>query len=178
MKPPFSPNSQLYILQKLSSMPRKMLLLHGSDNTTEFVLHDLCNEHCFNLHKAAYLVDNPDFDCIQGVAGFSQQEAYPKEDIWQDPDKFSRHMQEALFNQQVRSFTKSSCHNSTGGISDETIYAIAKELHFDNVHYCCLDMKHNNKGILIYEPHHNAQNNHDRDDMVTALSLLSFCPVF
>lgn len=178
MKPPFSPNSQLYILQKLSSLPRKMLLLHGSDNTTEFVLHDLCHQHCFNLCKAAYLVDNPDFDCIQGVAGFCQQEAYPQEDIWQSPDKFSSHMKEASFNKQVRNFTQPSYHNTQEGISNKTIQEIAQKLNFENAHYCCLDMKHNNKGILIYQPQKESETQHEKDDMVNALSLLSFCPVF
>ena len=48
---------------------------------SEFVLHDICNPNCFNLQKAAFLVDNPDFDCLKGVAGFSADEAYQKHDL-------------------------------------------------------------------------------------------------
>ena len=59
------------ILNTLSKLPRKMLSLKGQENVTEFVLHELCHKNCFNLDKAAYFVDNPDFDCLKGMAGFA-----------------------------------------------------------------------------------------------------------
>ena len=44
------------MLGSLSCLPKKMLSVHDLDNATEFVLHELCNEGCFNLHKAAYFM--------------------------------------------------------------------------------------------------------------------------
>src|SRR5262245_10115368 len=90
------------ILNLLSTIPQKVLSLHGTENITEFVLHELCNTHCFDFKKAAYLVDNPDFDCLKGVAGFSSDEAYPKETIWEKPELFTAHMKKAAFNKKVR----------------------------------------------------------------------------
>lgn len=64
------------VLVCLSCLPHKMLSVHGLSNATEFVLHELCQSSCFNLKKAAYFVDNPDFDRLQGVAGFNKEEEY------------------------------------------------------------------------------------------------------
>ena len=81
------------MLRYVSQIPKKMLLLHGKDNVTEFVLHDLCHEHCFDIHRAAYFIDNPDFNFLRGIAGFSRDEAYAKCDaIWHEPEAFSQHM--------------------------------------------------------------------------------------
>ena len=60
------------MLHHLAQLPRLMIDVHGRDNISEFILHELCSEPCFNLRKAAYLVDNPDFNCLRGVAGFAR----------------------------------------------------------------------------------------------------------
>ena len=57
--------------ERLADLPKRMVPLYDLEaigNIPEFVLHDLCHEDCFNLKKAAFLVDNPDFDSLQGVA--------------------------------------------------------------------------------------------------------------
>src|SRR5689334_18968556 len=91
------------ILNYLNHLPRKMLKFSQEDNISEFVLHALCCQDCFNVDKAAYFVDNPDFDCLRGIAGFSRSEAYPDSyHIWEKPQQFSSHMRTAPFNQQVR----------------------------------------------------------------------------
>ena len=94
------------ILNHLSTLPQKLLSVHGTENVTEFVLHDLCSTHCFDLKKAAYLVDNPDFDCLKGVAGFSAEEAYPQDAIWETPELFIAHMKKSAFNNKVRIYFK------------------------------------------------------------------------
>ena len=75
MKPNSLNDKHIDILDKLCHLPRKILSLHGHDNITELILHELCNEQCFNLEKAAYFIDNPDFDCFKGVAGHCRSQA-------------------------------------------------------------------------------------------------------
>src|ERR1700691_4148672 len=94
---------QCKMLSCLAALPKRILSLHGEDNVTEFVLHDLCHQDCFNLNKAAYFVDNPDFNCSKGVAGFSRDEPFNEcEVIWSKADAFSEHMKKSAFNQRVR----------------------------------------------------------------------------
>jgi len=60
------------LFKNLSSLPRMILVCNGCENIFELLLHDLCHPTCFNLKKVAYFVDNPDFDCLQGVAGVAR----------------------------------------------------------------------------------------------------------
>src|SRR5947207_14497437 len=87
-----------HVIDNLRRLPRKMLSLHGLDNVTEFVLHELCDKHCFNLQKAAYFIDNPDFDCLKGVVGVSHAELHNIVDIWDNPAIFSEHITKSAFN--------------------------------------------------------------------------------
>ncbi len=159
----------------LSRIPRNMLKLHGIDNISEFVLHDLCCKDCFNLYKAAYFVDNPAFDCLKGVVGYNQEEAYcPSRTIWEDEGSFSKHMQATTFNQKVRTCVQYSCKNCDN--PDEAIMkAIAEQLGMNEFEYCTWDMKHDNHGYLIYQPN---EQEIELDDLLNGLSLLGFCPIF
>src|SRR6202042_1032184 len=93
------------LLRCLSNLPKQILTLHSLDNVPEFVLHGLCSKDCFNLYKAAYFVDNPDFDCIRGIAGFSKDEGELEwNNIWDDPESFSLFTKSLPFNKRVRTF--------------------------------------------------------------------------
>jgi hypothetical protein len=165
------------ILNHLTYMPRKILNLYGQqDNITEFVLHDLCGKDCFNLEKAAYFVDNPDFDCLKGIAGFSRLEAYHDgSSIWESPKLFSEHMSRSPFNQKVRSLYKQSLKKSE--ISDEIIaHSIAQELGFKDHVFYSWNMKYQNHGILLFERSEN--DSCVEEHLLDGMSLLSFCPVF
>ena len=162
------------LLRCLACIPKKMIGVHGIDNIPEFVLHELCNEHCFNLGKAAYFVDNPDFDHLKGVAGFSSQEAYADHDtMWDDPATFTLYMRSCPFNQTVRSCCRKSIRRNGDAISS-VVQTLATDLGFDNPQSVEWDMKHDNHGILIYEG--GIQNL--KAHLNNSLYLLSFCPVF
>lgn len=165
------------ILNHLSYLPRKMLLLPRENNVTEFVLHELCCKDCFNLEKAAYFVDNPDFDCLRGIAGFSRLEEYPLScSIWDSPKDFSLHMNKAPFNQKVRNVRKESLKKSCK--PDEVVaQEIAHDLGFSNAGFCAWDSQFNNHGILIFE-HSDDHNDTHKNHLLNGLSLLSFCPIF
>lgn len=152
-----------------------MLKLHGADNISEFVLHELACKDCFNLAKAAYFVDNPAFDCLKGVAGFAQEEACQLSiPIWDDPDRFSNHMQSASFNQKVRNCVQLSCKNCATP-DEELLHELAMQLGMTNFDYCTWQMKHDNHGYLLYQTCGQLP---DKDMLISGLSLLSFCPIF
>jgi len=166
------------VLNRLSSLPRKMVSLHGRENITEFVLHELCQKGCLNFEKAAYFVDNPDFDYLKGMAGFWRPEAYSsQEDIWVNPKSFSAFMQESSFNQKVRNFTHTSFrkHNES---EEHAISLIAQGFEFGDPGYYSWDMKHDNHGILVYDRQFKTGDACAIDHVLNGLSLLAFCPIF
>ena len=176
MKPEDSSNKQYQVLMYLSTLPKKMVSLHGHENMTEFVLHDLCDEHCFNLNKAAYFIDNPDFDCLKGIAGFARDEAMKSCNIWQCPSEFSGHMQQSPFNQKVRGLVRNSIKHSSHE-PKEIVETIADYLKLEHPSFCLWDMKHDNTGILIFDKACQEESIHE-EYLQNGLSLLSFCPVF
>lgn len=163
------------LLGCLSGLPKQMMAVDTLDNITEFVLHGLCNKDCFDLERAAYFVDNPDFDCFKGVAGFVKSEHDCEWDnLWADPESFAASMQKSNFNQKVRTFLSRSMANSNKDL-EGFVNEVAKELGFSKPACSSWDMKYFNKGILIYEKSGNA----DFDEhLLNSLYLLSFCPVF
>jgi hypothetical protein len=170
-------NKNYKIAQFLSAVPGKIVSLHGRENVTEFVLHDLAGKSCFNLAKASYLVDNPDFDHLKGVAGYATTQAYEHSDaIWDNPDHFTRHMQGAPFNKQVRSILRKSPKKGCLQAQD-IVNVVAEELQMSDPHFFCWDMKHYNHGLFIYE-HMNGHAEWDEQDLMNGLNLLSLCPVF
>lgn len=144
-------DKQHAMLQHLCHLPKKILQLHGVPNSSEFVLHDLCHENCFGVKKAAYFVDNPDFNCVKGIAGFHKPEAYvPKMSIWDEIEQFSNHMKLSSFNQKVRNLELQSIKNSHRPDQD-IVHEIAYGLDFNDYSYCTWHSKHDNHGFLVYE---------------------------
>ena len=164
------------ILNCLSHLPRKILSMEDHANITEFVLHELCNENCYNLNKGAYFIDKPDFNCCKGVVGFSNSEAYATDGIWQEPDLFTEHMQKSAFNQKVRQWNH--CSLTKDATSDQQwADIIATDLNLSQPHFCSWVMKNNNHGIFVYEKN-DQEDGIDTDQIITGLCLLGFCPIF
>lgn len=162
------------ILRQLNRLPKKILLIHGYENVPEFILYDLCQEHCFNLRKAAYLVDNPDFNYCKGVAGFSRNECCVADDIWQNPETFSRHMKKCKFHQQIRLFERPSI----GGSVSQMIESLPDNLGFKQPAGMIWNMKHDNHGILIYETEQQDELHDIQDHLDHSVYLFGFCPVY
>ncbi len=161
------------ILDHLIALPQKVLSLHGIDQTPAFVLHDLCSTGCFDLKKAAYLVDNPDFDCFKGITGFSKEESFD-EIIWETPELFIKHMEDSPFNQKVRTINEVSPRRA-GKTDHESIVRMSNYLGLNQPLFCTWKMKHDNHGILLYE----AQNGFDVSDTLNkGACLLGFCPIY
>jgi hypothetical protein len=163
------------ILQRLQKLPRKMTGMHHARNVAEFVLHELCQKECFDIPRAAYLVDNPDYDCMRGVAGYCKDEQFDQGDIWSCPLDFTAHMRDASFNNAVRKFNRHSCHKHKESI-EEVATHIAHELGINDVGCCIVSMPHDNHGILVYEKQ--IDHPHDKECLENGASLLSFCPIY
>src|SRR5207253_3050442 len=103
MKPELLMYRNAQIADRLRRLPRKILQLHGLENVTDFVLHALCSNDCFNIPKAAYFVENPAFNCLKGVVGVSTAELQGVDNIWTSPDQFMQMIAQSSFNQKVRS---------------------------------------------------------------------------
>jgi len=166
---------RLKVVHSLSRLPQKIAAAHSNENVAGLVLHELANDGCFNFVRAAYLIDNPDFDCLRGVAGFYQDEAYPDANAWQDMQKFGYHVQSAPFNQRVRGILRPSFRRR-GASDSELAGALAGELGMRQHALHRWGMKNDNHGLLLYEI--NTDDAHDSDDLANGASLLSFCPVF
>jgi hypothetical protein len=163
------------LLRYLSNLPKLMVGLHGRDNITEFVLYALCQKNCFNLPKAAYFVENPDFSCLKGMTGISHDELFDENiSIWDNPNDFSFHMQQAPFNLEIRHLEYPNIHQNN--TIQEVLEELAQTLQFDtNYQVRSWPMKHDNRGILLYKT---SPDELTDEHLVDGLHLLSFCPVF
>jgi hypothetical protein len=162
------------VLKTLCRLPRRIRKMRKYSNLAEFVMHDLCGDQCFDIKKAAYIVDNPDFNCIQGVAGCTSKELFTRGDIWQAPDAFTDHMKCSNFNKSVRSIKRPSCCREQ--FRDKNmIKDIANELGMKNFTCCNVEMPHGNHGFFIYE--HIIDNDEDHEMLLDGINILSFCPI-
>jgi hypothetical protein len=156
------------VLSRLSLLPRKILALYGEGHVSEFVLHELCNKQCFDMLKAAYFVDNPDFDCLRGVAGYSQEEH-----AMSLSDEFQNHLSGCGFNQKVQNISRRSYKRAQK--PESAMRDIADELKISNPFYYSWSLKHDNHGVLIYEMG-KRDNDELHDCIENGLHLLGFCP--
>ena len=163
------------LLKCFTHLPQQILSLNGIDNVTEYVLHSLCDEGCLNLSKAAYFIDNPDFDCLKGVAGFNKdEEVYTCDMALNDRASFKEHVSTCTFNKKVRDITAPSARRAAQDPA-RTVEFLSHKLGFTNPLYHHWDIKHDNYGLLLFEQER--PDELERQDFLTGLSLLGFCPV-
>lgn len=165
------------VLECLSSLPRKIMAVHELENVSEFVLHDMCNERCFNMLRAAYFVDNPDFKCLKGVAGFCRDEN-PRviDSVWGDPTAFSRLMLESAFNQRVRSVLvdHSAMRDPLPAYITQQLVPM---LGFQHPALRMWDLKHYNQGLIVYDQAE-ADDELLEEYLVNGLHVLGFCAIY
>ena len=162
------------LLSLLKELPKNIISLHSTENLTEFVLHQLCNERHFDLNRAAYFVDNPHFDHLKGIAGFSKHEAYAGGlDHWAFPDQFSRHMEQSRFNRQVRQIMRPGI---TTRYTQEAMQDLADSCAFAHPQYLLWQLKHENHGLLLFEQP--SDEKFVQEHLADAVRFLGFCPVF
>lgn len=168
------------LLYRLSSLPKKIVDAHEIDNLAEFVLYELCHPECLNFGKAAFFVDNPDFDCLRGIAGIATEDhvhALDSQDVWQIHDVFTDTMKKSSFNASVRAVSTPSLAKSGMPVEQEVV-RIMQMLTLQNPAWCSFNTKHGNRGILIFEQKPEDKEHVMEDQIVSGASLLAFCPIF
>lgn len=165
-------NKNSETLRSLSSLPEKILRLHGAENVSEFVLYELCHPNCFNLPKAAFFIDNPDFNCFKGIAGFNKQEHPEHKTLWEEPERFTEFMKNNSFNQKVRNINHCSANKS----AESHLTDIAHQLDVRDLGYHKFSLKHGNHGFLLYDKHD--ADLQDLEILSRGACVLGFCPVF
>ncbi len=168
-------SSEGKLLKHLGNLRKMMVNNHELENLSEFVLHDVCHGPCFNINKAAYFINNPDFKILKGVAGYDKKELHIS-DSWNNQKQFISSMQNSLFNQKVRHRLEENFIK--GEISEQyLVRKLADHLEIENPAYHVWNLKHANHGLLIYESHP-AQADHIKSHLHDSLYYLSFCPVY
>lgn len=163
------------LLKCFTHLPQQILSLNGGENVAEYVLHSLCDEGCLNLSKAAYFIDNPDFDCLKGVAGFNKdEEVYNCDMALHDLENCKEHVSDCAFNKKVRAISAPSARRANQA-QERTVEFLADKLGLENPYYHSWMIKHDNYGLLIFE--RECEDAVQCQDFVTGLSLLGFCPV-
>jgi hypothetical protein len=161
------------LLERLTLLPKRMVTAHETANLAEFVLHELCDNDCFELRKAAFFVDNPDFNCLKGIVGIDHDRF--KQVAWDAHESFSDHMTHASFNNHVRSVNRASIlrdEKTWQKHADELADAIAVQHH----EWHAFPVKHGNTGMLIFEP---TSSWRDHADLIArGAALLALCPIF
>lgn len=178
MKPVTTAPNINEVLTCISTLPRKILSLHDHQAVTDLVLHELCSDNCFNFKRAAYIVDNPDFDCCRGVAGFSGEElSHDLDRAWENPDDFAQHINQASFNQKVRELSYASI---TKNNADYVTQELGRRLGMQQPSVRTWRIKNGNFGVLLFEPSGliTSEVPAQFDFLDDGLSVLGFCPLF
>jgi len=164
-------------LNNLISLPQKILKNHEVPGLEQILLHELAHDNNFGLKKAGYLIDNPEFDCLKGVAGYCSDECnLHKKDVWEEPNTFMSDMQNAKFHNSMNAFL----HNASLGkkdvhIHDENdLHELGVRLGMHNPSFFTWNMKHGNHGILIFEDGEHGKLRR-RDWLRNIVALLSLC---
>jgi len=137
----------------VTGLPHKILRHHALDDLSQMVLHELGHDTGFSLSRATYLIDNPDFDHLLGVAGFDAAEcALHQKNIWEHPECFCKDMANAEFNAKVRKIANNSFTRKDINLNDaHDVRALGYELGIKDPSYFSWNMKHGNHGLFIFE---------------------------
>ena len=141
------------IVSKVTNLPHRILNHHEVDSLHQIVLHELGHDNCFGLKRAVYLVDNPDFDHLRGVAGFCKSECHHhKDDLWKDPYAFKNDMKDAHFHKDASSYLKASFKRKDINLHDSSeVKDLGKQMGLKNPNFVSWNMKHGNHGLLVFD---------------------------
>lgn len=141
------------LVERLTRLPHKILAHHDIEGLSELVLHELGHDSCFGLKRAMYLVDNPDFDHLVGVAGFCKSECeLHKSDLWEDPQTFHKDMESARFHNDLKKLAKKSLKKQEIDLHDShDIKDLGQSMGMEDPAFFSWNVRHGNHGLLIFE---------------------------
>lgn len=141
------------LLAQLLGLPHKILSHHEHAGLAPLILHELGHDSAFKFKKASYLVNNPDFDCVRGFAGYCTDDCcHHDSDMWGSVDASASNLQQAPFHKHTAEFCgKSLAHNPDGSLNQDELKTLCGTLGIDNPSILTWKMRHGNHGILLFE---------------------------
>ncbi len=165
------------LFNRMLTIPHKILSHHDVSGLAPIVLHELGHIQPIGLDKAGYLVDNPDFNCLKGVAGYCSDECkHHQLDMWQHPEAFVQDMESADFHKHVATYIDQSLvhRKANGDVDDDSIHSLGTMLGMKNPSFITWKMRHGNNGILIFEGNEQSLARY-QDFLRNFVALLSLC---
>lgn len=165
------------LVSRLLDLPHKILSHDDLEGLQQLILYELAHDDSFGFNKASYLIDNPEFNCLKGVAGYAKDEcgtvAMP--DRWENPRDFIQNISQAKFHQQVSSFLNPSLCKAHGKDPEaDAVKSLSDSLGMKNSSFVTWRMRHGNHGVLLFEegalPH-----KHNSALLQHFVALLSLC---
>lgn len=162
------------LVKALLRLPRDILHHYDVEGLAPLVLHAVGHE--LGLKRASYLIDNPDFDCLKGIAGYCQHEcSLHKPDLWNDPHAFFHDMDAAPFHKKMQQFSHNSFkRNKENYLQD--LNALGKDLGIDHPDVMVWNLRNDNHGVLIFEEGAD-QPKKDQQLLESVVALLGLCPI-
>ena len=160
------------ILQIAANIPYKMLEWYKhdcTDNIAKLVLYEVCSKSCFNFKKAAFFVNNPDFQWCRGIIGY---EADGNKPVLDTESAIIDFFEKSPFHATTCSLAESSYMQN----NDAYVKKIAKILHMQEPYFCTLPLKHGNDGLFIYE-FFSSVNDDYKEIVQHIIALMGFCPL-
>jgi len=162
-------------LLRLATLPERMVQRHECENLAELILHELVDPSCHLFEKAAFFVDNPDFDCCKGITGLARADRLQSDIMQTDHGTFSEHMRHNAFNKAVRNVT---CHSGLkkGTPWPQRADELGKKISLQGHSWYVFPVKYGNTGVLLYQPHEHTEDM--QEWLAMGAALLALCPVF
>lgn len=142
--------SHLSVVDDLIEIPQNILRFNHRPELIDFVLQKISNEKCFSFHRAAYLVDNPDFNFLKGICGFCKN-SNPA-NVSTINDELLEQISRSEYNNKVKNFQNISLKANNRDIRNpETLAELSNALNIPEPQVYSWDLKNNNFGILIFK---------------------------
>jgi len=163
-------------VRTLLKMPRKILENHDKDGLAQMVLHELGQQKNLDLKRAFFLISSPDFNCLRGVAGFCRDESsHCSQKMWENPTNFYDTIQSTTFHADMKSFLLNEDYHQDGALhKEEHLEDIGKALGIQNPSIYTWNLRHGNKGVLVFEE---GDKKHNQDVFEHVTALLGLCPL-
>lgn len=166
------PSDDHRLAHDVSSLIYRVTSNHDVESLPQMVLHEIGKS--FDLKTATYLIDNPDFDYLLGVAGYHQDERHDKE-VW-NSQEFRNFLQKAKFHNNVAKVSKGSLIRLNIDLDkSKDVLDIANNLGMQDPERFTWKMKFNNYGILLFEEGEKSISDWRYKLLKNAAYMLSFC---
>ena len=175
-------NSHMNEMQELTDLTKQLFLLPKTllknihhKALPELLLKKMCQKNFFDLKQAVYCLDNPEFDCFKGIAGYNRAEPadleqFDQSESWdlEETHPIIVELVEHSFNQAIKNLRTNSFYKNYSEQRLEKLYEFGKSvLQMEQPEIISWESKHGNHGIFFYEPS-------DKNLLIARSSLLEY----